>query len=93
MVVELVLVWMHKKFAFGLHAAYKLGPCTQESLYNWRHEVPYNLHILDFFFLYLDSFCVNELHHTQHISDFSCSFVPCARNLGTCNIVGSRVLS
>ena len=34
-------------------------------------------------FFYLDSFYVNELHHAQHISDFSCSLVPCARNLGT----------
>ena len=42
----------------------------QDSLCNWRHEAPYSLHILGFFGLCLDSFCVNGLHHTQHISAF-----------------------
>ena len=35
---------------------------------------------------------MNELHHTQHISDFSCSLVPCARNLGTCVVLNSSTL-
>ena len=38
---------------------------------------------LDFFFLCFDSFCVNGLHHTQHISVFWCNLVPCTRNPGT----------
>ena len=40
----------------------------QDSLCNWRHGTPYSLHILVFFCFCLDSFCVNELNHTQHIS-------------------------
>ena len=69
-VVKLVLQWRHKKFDFGPHVAWKLDPCTQDSLGNWRHEAPYSLHILGFFYLCLDNFCANELHHTQHTSVF-----------------------
>ena len=37
----------------------RLGPCMQDSLCSWRHEVPYNLRTLAFFCLCLDSFWVN----------------------------------
>ena len=42
----------------------------------WRHRKlsfglhVAKLHILGFFSFCLDSFCANELHHTQHISVF-----------------------
>ena len=49
----------------------------QESPCNWQHEVPYNLHTLVFFGLCLGSFCVNELHHTQHIFGFWYNLVKC----------------
>ena len=68
MVVKLVLGLMHRKSVFGPHAALKLGPYLQDSLYSLQHEVPYNLRTLAFVFLYLGSFCVNELHHTTHFS-------------------------
>ena len=38
--------------------------------------VPYNLHILGSFFLCLDSFCENDLHHTQPISGFFGALCP-----------------
>ena len=60
--VKLVLGWRHKE----LGVAGRPDPCKQDSLCSWRHVVPYNYHILDFFFICLDSFCENELHHTQH---------------------------
>ena len=72
--VKLVSGWRHRKLGFGLHVAQKLDPCMQDSLCSWPHEVPYNLHILGLFSLCLDSFCANELHHTQHISVFLVQF-------------------
>ena len=68
--MKLVLQWRHKKFDFGPHVALKLDLCMQDSLCNWRHGALYSLHILGFFCFCLDNLCVNELHHTQHISVF-----------------------
>ena len=51
----------------------------QDGLCIWRHGAPYNLHILGVFCLCLDSFYVNEFHHTKHISVFWCNLVPCSR--------------
>ena len=63
----------------------------QGSLHNWRHEAPYNLQILGFFGLCLDSFCVNGIHHTQHISVFLarfCALCPEPWHLKYCCIEG-----
>ena len=60
---------------------YCLKACMQDSLCSWRHEVPYNWHILGFFSLCLNSFCANELHHTQHISGFWYNLGSCAKTL------------
>ena len=51
----------------------------QDSLCNWRHGAPYSLHILGFFCFCFDSHCVNELHHTQHISVFLVQFCALCR--------------
>ena len=63
----------------------------QDNLCNWQHGAPYSLHILVFFCFCLDSLCVNELHHTQHISVFLvqfCALCPKPWHLKHCWIEG-----
>ena len=89
---KIVLGWKHKKLGFGLHVPEGLVLVNgTASVIGSMRSPTYNLHILGFFFLCLDRFCANESHHTQHISVL-CNLVPCARNPGTRNTVGSKVL-
>ena len=78
------------KLDFGLHVTRKLDPCKQDDLCAWRHEVPYNLHILSSFSLSGQFLWEYASRHTTHFG-FWYSLVLCARNPGTCNIAGSRV--
>ena len=73
--MKLVLGWRHRKLGFELYVACRLDPCKQDGLCSWQHDVPYNKHILEFFFLCLDSFYGNGIHQTQHISVFWHSLV------------------
>ena len=59
----------------------------QDSLCSWRHGILYSLRILGFF-LCLDNFCENELHHTQHISVEFCALCPKPWHLKHCWIEG-----
>ena len=90
LVVKLALQWRDKKFDSGPHVAWKLDPCAQDSLCNWRLEAPYSLHILGFLSLFRQFLCEWASTRTTHccvLVQF-CALCPKPSHLKHCWIEG-----
>ena len=78
--MKLVLGWKHKNLGCGLHLPEGLILVSRTASVVGDMRSPT---ISTFWtFLCLDSFCGNELHHTQHISVFWYNLVSCSQNPG-----------